>query len=144
MTRINGLRNARDLHVAGTLIAAELVLLPLLYVFRAGIYGPTLPLAAYGRFWLVVALGNSGGDACHRRLVAAEFLLLRLHRHEASRPSARATQKLSDDASTAAMVDSVLIKAFAFTIILGRIGTINFVLNWLIDSNRQKPNRTPL
>ncbi|RXG84694.1 ABC transporter permease [Bradyrhizobium zhanjiangense] len=122
------------------LIAAAIVLPPLLYVFYTSVNGSALSLAAYGE---VLTSRLFRETLTTTLLIASLSSLLSLvlgfivALHLARQPARRRTILMV--LVLLPFWTSVLVKCFAFTIILGREGIINSVLSWIFDTKIQLP-----
>lgn len=122
------------------LIAVAIVLPPLLYVLYTSFYGPAVSLAAYGtvvtsslfirtlRTTLVIA-----GLASLLSLLLGFVIALHLARQPARRRALLIVLVLLP------FWTSILVKCFAFTIILGREGIVNSALSWVFNTHVQLP-----
>lgn len=121
-------------------IAIAIVLPPLLYVFYTSVHGPALLLNSYGEVLtsrlfrqtlsttLVIACSASALSVLLGTVVA-----LHLARQTPRRRTVLMVLVLLP------FWTSILVKCFAFTIILGRDGIINSVLSWVFDTKVQLP-----
>lgn len=123
-----------------TLIAAVLVLPPLLYVFYTSVDGQAMSLAAYGSVvtsrLFTQMLGTTlvvAASASVLSLLLGFVVALHLSRQSARRRTILMVLVLLP------LWTSVLVKCFAFTIILGREGIINSILSWAFDAQIQLP-----
>lgn len=140
MGRISNFRAQTMFMSPAVLVAAVLVLPPLLYVLYTSVHGPALSLAAYGdvltsslftrtlRTTFVVA-----ASASLLSLVLGFLIALHLARQSARRRAALMVLVLLP------FWTSALVKCFAFTVILGRDGIINSALSWIFDTKIQLP-----
>lgn len=122
------------------LIALAIVLPPLLYVFYTSLHGAALSFAAYGELLnsklfrktlsttLVIA-----ASASLLSLILGLVVALHLARQTPRRRTVLIVLVLLP------FWTSILVKCFAFTIILGRDGIINSVLSWVFDARIQLP-----
>ncbi|MET4262404.1 putative spermidine/putrescine transport system permease protein [Bradyrhizobium sp. S3.12.5] len=140
MNRITSIRAQAMFMSPAIMIAAAIVLPPLLYVFYTSVHGPALSLAAYGdvlssklfRGTLSTTLVIAG-SASLLSLLLGFVVALHLARQTARRRTALMVLVLLP------FWTSVLVKCFAFTIILGRDGIINSILSWIFDTKIQLP-----
>ncbi|MCK1440568.1 MULTISPECIES: ABC transporter permease [unclassified Bradyrhizobium] len=122
------------------LVAFMIVLPPLLYVLYTSLGGPAFSLAAYRD---VVTSGLFMRMLSTTLIVAASASLLSLlmgfvvSLHLARQPAKRRTVLMV--LVLLPLWTSILVKCFAFTIILGRDGIINSVLSWIFDTKIQLP-----
>lgn len=122
------------------LIAVLIVLPPLLYVFYTSFNGPAITFAAYDE---VLTSRLFGQTLATTVVIAASASLLSLllgfilALHLARQPARRRTVLLV--LVLLPFWTSILVKCFAFTVILGREGIINSVLSWIFDTKIQLP-----
>lgn len=132
---------AQTIFMSPAVLAAIFVVLPpLLYVFYASVYGPPFSLAAYGEVLtsklfrrtlsttLIIASLSS-----LLSLLLGFVVALHLARQPARRRAILMLLVLLP------FWTSILVKCFAFTIILGREGIINNFLSWIFDAKVQLP-----
>ncbi|MCK1504510.1 ABC transporter permease [Bradyrhizobium sp. 18] len=122
------------------LIAVAIVLPPLLYVLYTSVYGSAVSLAAYVAVvtsdLFIRTLGTTltiAGLASLLSLLLGFIIALHLARQPARRRAALIVLVLLP------FWTSILVKCFAFTIILGREGIINSALSWAFDTRIQLP-----
>ncbi|OWO89557.1 spermidine/putrescine ABC transporter permease [Rhizobium esperanzae] len=122
------------------LIAVAVVLPPLLYVCYMSVGGTTFSIAAYSQ---VISSGLFQQTLITTLLVAGLSMLLSLllgygvALHLARQPARRRTFLMF--LVLLPFWTSVLVKCFAFTIILGRNGIINSALSWVLQSKIELP-----
>lgn len=121
-------------------IAAAIVLPPLLYVFYTSVHGTALSLNAYEEVvtskLFRQTLGTTlliAGLASVLSLLLGLVVALHLARQTPRRRTILLVLVLLP------FWTSILVKCFAFTIILGREGLINNTLSWLFDTKIQLP-----
>ncbi|MCC8967472.1 ABC transporter permease [Bradyrhizobium sp. Pear76] len=122
------------------MIAAAIVLPPLFYVFFTSVHGSALSLAAFSavltstlfRQTLSSTLIIAGLSSVLSLLLGSVVAL-----HLARQPARRRTGLMV--LVLVPFWTSVLVKCFAFTIILGREGIINSMLSWIFDTKIQLP-----
>ncbi|QQO23707.1 ABC transporter permease [Bradyrhizobium diazoefficiens] len=122
------------------LVATLIVLPPLLYVFYTSVHGPVFSLAAYGeiltstlfRQTLVTTLIIAGLSSFLSSILGF-VVALHLARQSARRRAMLMLVVLLP------FWTSILVKCFAFTIILGREGIINNVLSWIFNTKVELP-----
>lgn len=140
MNRISIIR-AQAIFMSPAVLAATLIILPpLLYVFYTSVYGPALSLAAYGQVLTSKlfrqTLGTTlivAGLSSLLSLLLGFVVALHLARQPARRRAFLTVLVLLP------FWTSVLVKCFAFTVILGREGIINSMLTWIFGSKIQLP-----
>ncbi|WP_168193364.1 ABC transporter permease [Bradyrhizobium sp. NAS96.2] len=122
------------------LIAVAIVLPPLLRIIYTSVHGPALSLTSYAevvksnlfretlRTTFIIA-----GSASVLSLLLGFIVALHLARQPAQRRTALMVLVLLP------FWTSILVKCFAFTIILGRDGIINSLLSWIFDTRIQLP-----
>lgn len=148
MTGISGVRAQAIFMSPAVLIAAAITLPPFSYIFYESIHGQALSLAAYsevltGKLFRG-ALGTTlviAGSASLLSLLLGFVVALHLARQPPRRRALLTVLVLLP------FWTSILVKCFAFTIILGRDGIINSILSWAFDAKIQLPlvlNRTGL
>ncbi|WP_247452729.1 ABC transporter permease [Bradyrhizobium sp. 174] len=122
------------------LIAVGIVLPPLLYVFYTSVDGSALSLAPFGEVLtsrlFTRALGTTlviAATASVLSLLLGFIVALHLARQPARCRTALTVLVLLP------LWTSVLVKCFAFAIILGREGIINNFLSWIFDAKIQLP-----
>jgi putative spermidine/putrescine transport system permease protein/mannopine transport system permease protein len=140
MSHISNIRAQTIFMSPAVLIAVGIVLPPLLYVFYTSIDGPALSLAPFGEVLtsrlFTRALGTTlviAATASVLSLLLGFIVALHLARQSARRRTALTVLILLP------LWTSVLVKCFAFTIILGREGIINSFLSWTFDAKIQLP-----
>lgn len=140
VTRIVSLRAQAIFMSPAIMIAVAIVLPPLLYVLYTSLHVPALSLAAFGSV-LTSALFQ---QTLMRTLVIAgissvlsTLLGFIVALHLARQPARRRAVLMM--LVLVPFWTSILVKAFAFTIILGREGIINSVLSWIFVTNVQLP-----
>lgn len=140
MTRISNIRAQTIFMSPAVLIAAVIVLPPFSYVLYTSVHGSALSLAAYGEVLTSKlfrqALGTTlviAGAASLLSLLLGFIVALHLARQPARRRAVLIVLVLLP------FWTSILVKCFAFTIILGREGIINSVLSWIFDAKIQLP-----
>ncbi|WP_439406559.1 ABC transporter permease [Bradyrhizobium sp. DASA03076] len=122
------------------LISAGIVLPPLVYVIYTSVHGASLSLTAYGdvltsslfrhTFGTTLAIA---GSASLLSVLLGFVVALHLARQHPRRRAVLMVLVLLP------LWTSVLVKCFAFTIILGRDGVINNFLSWILDTKVQLP-----
>ncbi|MGL3104582.1 ABC transporter permease [Bradyrhizobium sp. BR 1432] len=140
MNRISIIR-AQAIFMSPAVLAATLLILPpLLYVFYTSVYGPALSLAAYGQVLTSKlfrqTLGTTlivAGLSSLLSLLLGFVVALHLARQSARRRAFLTVLVLLP------FWTSVLVKCFAFTVILGREGIINSILSWIFGTKIQLP-----
>ncbi|MFK4719175.1 putative spermidine/putrescine transport system permease protein [Bradyrhizobium niftali] len=140
MNQISNIRTQAIFMSPAVLVAAFIVLPPLLYVFFTSVHGPALSFAAYsevfaGRLFrqtLVTTLVIASLSSL-LSLLLGFVVALHLARQPARRRAALIILVLLP------FWTSILVKCFAFTIILGRDGIINSMLSWVFDTKIQLP-----
>ncbi|WGR93427.1 ABC transporter permease [Bradyrhizobium sp. ISRA443] len=122
------------------LVAIAIVLPPVVYVFYTSFHAPALSLVAYEEVATSTlfrqALGTTiivAGLASLLSLVLGFVVALHLARQPARRRTVLMILVLLP------FWTSILVKCFAFTIILGRDGIINAVLSWIFETKVQLP-----
>lgn len=140
MTGIVSLR-AQAIFMSPTImIAVAIVLPPLVYVFYTSVHVPALSLAAFGS----VLTSTLFLETLKRTLIVASLssllslllgFIVALH---LARQSARRRTFLMM-LVLVPLWTSILVKAFAFTIILGREGIINSTLSWIYATKIELP-----
>ncbi|MDA9481480.1 spermidine/putrescine ABC transporter permease [Bradyrhizobium sp. CCBAU 11445] len=140
MSRISNVRAQAIFMSPATLIAAVIVLPPLLYVVFTSIHGTAMSLDAYrdilssrlfGRTLIVTLV--IAASASLLSLLLGFVVALHLARQDARRRTILMVLVLLP------FWTSILVKCFAFTIILGRDGIINSILSWIFDTKIQLP-----
>ncbi|MER9363216.1 ABC transporter permease [Mesorhizobium sp. M0500] len=122
------------------LIAAAVVLPPLLYVLYTSVDGSAMSFASYGE---VVTSSLFRKTLTTTLVIACLSSLLSLllgflvALHLARQPARRRTILMV--LVILPFWTSILVKCFAFTIILGRDGIINGILSWIFDSTIHLP-----
>lgn len=122
------------------LIAVLIVLPPLLYVFYTSFNGPAITFAAYRE---VLTSRLFGQTLATTLVIASSASLLSLllgfvvALHLARQPARRRTVLLV--LVLLPFWTSILVKCFAFTVILGRNGMINSMLSWIFDTKIELP-----
>lgn len=140
MNQISNIRTQAIFMSPAVLVAAFIVLPPLLYVFFTSVHGPALSFAAYGdvfagrlfRQTLVTTLVIASLSSL-LSLLLGFVVALHLARQPARRRAVLIILVLLP------FWTSILVKCFAFTIILGRDGIINSMLSWVFDTKIQLP-----
>lgn len=140
MSRHNELRNAFVFVSPATLVTLAISALPLLYILYISFGGRNPTLESYEallssrlfRASLVNTLTISFW-ASVISLIIGYVIALHLARQEPRRRSMLMVLVLLP------FWTSVLVKCYAFTVILGRSGMINSLLSWLTDTNVQLP-----
>lgn len=140
MNRISIIR-AQAMFMSPAVLAATLIILPpLLYVFYTSVHGPALSLAAYGQVLTSKlfrqTLGTTlivAGLSSLLSLLLGFVVALHLARQPARRRAFLTVLVLLP------FWTSVLVKCFAFTVILGREGVINSMLTWIFGTKIQLP-----
>ncbi|WP_247476230.1 ABC transporter permease [Bradyrhizobium sp. 169] len=122
------------------LVAAGIVLPPLLYVFYTSVDGPALSLASFSEVLTSRLFGRALGttlivaaSASALSLILGFIVALHLARQSPRRRTVLTVLVLLP------LWTSVLVKCFAFTIILGREGIINNALSWAFDAKIELP-----
>lgn len=122
------------------LVAVAIVLPPLLYVFYTSVHAPTLSLTAYSdvltsrlfRQTLITTLFIAGSSSLLSLLLGFVVAL-----HLARQPPRRRTILMV--LVLLPFWTSILVKCFAFTVILGRAGIINSILSLIFDTKVELP-----
>lgn len=140
MNRIVSLRAQAIFLSPAIMIAAAIVLPPLLYVLYTSVDGPAFSLTSFA----VVLTSTLFQQALKTTLVIASlssllslFLGFVIALHLARQPARRRTFLLV--LVLVPFWTSTLVKAFAFMIILGREGIINSILSWIFHTKIQLP-----
>lgn len=122
------------------LAATLLILPPLLYVFYTSVYGPQLSLTAYSQVLTSKlfrqTLGTTlvvAGLSSLLSVLLGFVVALHLARQSARRRAFLTVLVLLP------FWTSILVKCFAFTVILGREGIINSMLSWIFGTKIQLP-----
>lgn len=120
------------------MIAAAIVLPPLFYVLFTSVHGPALSLAAFG----AVLTSRLFRDTLSATLIIAGLssLLSLILGFVVALHLARQTARRRAGLMVLVLVPfwtSILVKCFAFTIILGREGIINNILSWIFGTKIQ-------
>lgn len=140
MNRINSIHAQTVFLSPAVMIGAAIVLPPLLYVFYTSVDGPAVSLAAYGEVLTSRLFRETLGTTLLIASSASALSLLLgcvVALHLARQPAPRRTLLMV--LVLLPFWTSILVKCFAFTIILGRDGIINSVLSWVFDTNIQLP-----
>ncbi|WP_128932034.1 ABC transporter permease [Bradyrhizobium zhanjiangense] len=140
MTRISSLRAQAIFMSPATMIGVAIVLPPLLYVLFTSVNGSALSLDAFGAV-LTSALFRQtlartlyvAGLSSILSLLLGFIVALHLARQPPRRRAFLMVLVLLP------FWTSILVKAFAFTIILGRNGIINNVLSWILQTKIELP-----
>lgn len=140
MSKISNIRAQAIFMSPAVLIAAAIVLPPLLYVFYTSVHGQALSLAAYRE----VVTSNLFRQTLSTTLVIAGLSSLLslilgfiVALHLAAQPARR--RAVLTVLVLLPLWTSILVKCFAFTIILGREGIINSFLSWIFHTKIQLP-----
>ncbi|MCP3392277.1 ABC transporter permease [Bradyrhizobium sp. CCGB12] len=140
MNRIRTIRAHAEFMSPAVLVAIGIVLPPLLYVFYTSVDGRALSLASYGEVLgsnlFLRTLGTTLVVACSASSLSL-FLGFVVALHLARQPARRRTILMV--LVLLPFWTSVLVKCFAFNVILGREGIINTVLSWTFDTKVQLP-----
>ncbi|WP_271574542.1 ABC transporter permease [Bradyrhizobium sp. CCBAU 11361] len=122
------------------LVAVGIVLPPLLYVFYTSVDGSALSVASFGEVLTSKLFGRALGttlvvaaSASAISLLLGFIVALHLARQSPRRRTALTVLVLLP------LWTSVLVKCFAFTIILGREGIINSALSWAFNAKIELP-----
>lgn len=140
MTPIVSLRAQAIFMTPAILIAVAIVLPPLFHIIYTSVHVPVLSLAVFGSVLnsalfqqtLMRTLVIAGLSSVSSTLLGF-IIALHLARQSAKRRVVLMMLVLVP------LWTSILVKAFAFTIILGREGIINSVLSWIFVTNVQLP-----
>ncbi|MGY4501638.1 putative spermidine/putrescine transport system permease protein [Bradyrhizobium sp. GM24.11] len=129
-----------------SVIAVGIILPPLLYVFYTSLHDPQLSLSPYVEILTSSLFGQAlittlviAGTSCLISLVLGYVVALHLARQTPRRRTVLMVLVLLP------FWTSILVKCFAFTIILGRDGIINSLLSWAFQTEVHIPlvlNRT--
>lgn len=140
MSRTSSLRAQAIFMSPATLIAVAIVLPPFLYVLVTSIHGSDLSLAEFDAMLTSTLFGQTlattlyiAGLSSLLSLLLGFIIALHLARQPARRRILLMVLVLLP------FWTSVLVKAFAFTIILGRNGIINNVLSWMLQTKIELP-----
>ncbi|MCC8969163.1 ABC transporter permease [Bradyrhizobium brasilense] len=140
MIRTSNLREQAIFMSPATLIGVGIVLPPLLYVLFTSIYGPALSLAAFDAVLTSTLFRQTlrttfylAGLSSLASLILGFIVALHLARQPARRRTFLMVLVLLP------FWTSVLVKCFAFTIVLGRDGIINSLLSWMFATKIQLP-----
>lgn len=140
MNRTISMRSQALFMSPAAMIVVAIVLPPLLYVFFTSVHGPILSLASFGA---VLTSGLFKEALSTTLVIAAWSSLLSLllgyvvALHLARQPARRRTFLMI--LVLLPFWTSVLVKCYAFAIILGREGIINSVLSWIFGWKIQLP-----
>ncbi|WP_426441290.1 ABC transporter permease [Bradyrhizobium genosp. P] len=140
MIRTSTLRAQAMFMSPATLIGGAIVLPPALYILYTSVQGPNLSLAAFNAVLSSALFRNSlattlyiAGLSSILSLILGFIVALHLARQPARRRSFFMVLVLLP------FWTSVLVKCFAFTIILGRNGIINSLLSWIFNTSVTLP-----
>ncbi|MGF6313443.1 putative spermidine/putrescine transport system permease protein [Bradyrhizobium sp. i1.8.4] len=140
MIRTSSLRTRATFMLPATMIAVAIVVPPLLYVLLTSVHGSALSLADFGAVLTTrlfrQTLGTTlfiAGLSSLLSLLMGFVAALHLSRQPAQRRRFLMILVLLP------FWTSVLVKCFAFMIILGRDGIINSVLSWVFHTKVQLP-----
>lgn len=140
MTQTSDLRAQAIFMSPATLIAAAIVLPPLLYVLFTSLQGPAVSLAAFEAVLTSTLFRQTlrttlylAGLSSLVSLILGFIVALHLARLPARRRTFFMVLVLLP------FWTSVLVKCFAFTVILGRDGIINSLLSWIFATKIQLP-----
>ncbi|MGY3488001.1 putative spermidine/putrescine transport system permease protein [Bradyrhizobium sp. USDA 4011] len=140
MIRTSTLRAQTIFMLPATLIGCAIVLPPALYILYTSVQGPNLSLAAFNAVLSSTLFRSSlattlyiAGLSSILSLILGSVVALHLARQPARRRSFFMVLVLLP------FWTSVLVKCFAFTIILGRNGIINSLLSWIFNTNVEVP-----
>lgn len=140
MSRLQDTRNAALFLVPAVAVTVLIAAPPLLYVLYTSLGGSTLSVSAYAELvssalfrrtlstTFVIAL-----SACAISLVLGFAIALHLARQTVRRRTALMVLVLVP------FWTSVLVKCFAFTVLLGRDGIVNSALSWVLNEKIQLP-----
>ncbi|MFK4529239.1 putative spermidine/putrescine transport system permease protein [Bradyrhizobium japonicum] len=122
------------------LIAVSITLPPLFYILYTSLQGTALSLAAYGEVMTSALFKQTlettlfvAASSSVMSLVLGFIVALHLSRQPVRRRTVLLTLVLLP------LWTSVLVKCFAFLVILGRDGIINNILSWIFDTKIQLP-----
>ncbi|MGY4473635.1 ABC transporter permease [Bradyrhizobium sp. USDA 3364] len=140
MIRTSTLRAQAIFMSPATLIGGAIVLPPALYILYTSVQGPNFSLATFNAVLSSTLFRNSlattlyiAGLSSISSLVLGFVVALHLARQPARRRSFFMVLVLLP------FWTSVLVKCFAFTIILGRNGIINSLLSWVFNASIKLP-----
>lgn len=140
MNKIKSIRAQLIFMSPAVLIAAAIVLPPFLYVIQTSIHGLDLSFASYGELLrsklFIKTLSTTlviASSASVLTLLLGFIVALHLARQTPRRRTVLMVLVLLP------FWTSVLVKCFAFTIILGRDGIINSALSWIFDTKIELP-----
>lgn len=140
MNQASSLRAQATFMSPAVMIAALIVLPPLLYVFFASVHGTALSLAAFGAVLTSTLFRRTLSTTLYIAVLSSLLSLVVgfiVALHLARQPARRRTLLMI--LVLLPFWTSVLVKCFAFEIILGRDGIINSILSWIFATKIQLP-----